>query len=142
MSKLRPIFLALCVVLLANACRPAGPRLVTRPVEVVQAYTAAINDQNVEAALAYVAEEAVYDYPLGEYRGRDQVRTLFQELVAHQWHVDVEGAEVRGDTVYWTARITMCDPQQPDRPSFEIVNQCQSVIQDGKIVLEQSSRAR
>jgi hypothetical protein len=89
-----------------------------------------------------VADDATYDSPHGEYHGKEEIQTMMEGLVARRWHVDMEGKRVEGDTVFWTARITMCDPDNPDGRPFEIVNRCQSVVQDGQIILEQSARAR
>ena len=50
------------------------------PAAVIDAYTAAINAQDVEGALAFVADNAVYMRPIGQFNGREEVRGFIEGL--------------------------------------------------------------
>ncbi len=102
------------------------------PVGVVDAYTAAINAGDVEGALAFVADNAVYMRPAGQFIGKDQVRGFIQDLVARGARIELQGdRDTVRDYVSWISRVTFANPGSG--PS-EIRNLAQSIVVDGKIV--------
>jgi hypothetical protein len=80
------------------------------PGAVVDAYTAAINTGNVDAAIAFVADNAVYNRPGGQFVGKDQVRGFIEGLVERQAQIELLGSrEVYGEYVRWSSHVT-CAP--------------------------------
>lgn len=135
--KLYALFIVL--ILMINACQAGGP---TNPAAVMDAYTAAINAHDVEAALQYVADDAVYERPTGQFQGKDEVRTFIENLIAQDVHVELLGERtVEGEKVTWMSQVTLKDPQNPDASPTVIVNNSESIVRDGKIIFHTARRA-
>jgi limonene-1,2-epoxide hydrolase len=65
-----------------EAGSPAGTRPSTGPDEVVRAFVAAIERQDLEAALALVTDDVVYDnVPIGAVTGPDGIRNALSRLL-------------------------------------------------------------
>lgn len=113
------------------------------PAAVMDAYTAAINAHDVEAALALVAEDAVYHRPVGAFQGREEVRGFIEGLFARQVQVELIGDRtVDGERVTWRSRVSLIDPENPDGPPIELLNDSESIVRDGLIVMHQAARAQ
>jgi ketosteroid isomerase-like protein len=133
---------ALMLVLVVAMLTPSSPASAQAgdPAAVVDAYTAAINAGNAEAALAFVADEAVYMRPAGQFIGKDQVRGFVEGLIARNAQIELLGErEVFGDYVRWMSRVTLTNP---DGSPAEIRNRSQSIVHEGKIVFHMASPAQ
>jgi predicted SnoaL-like aldol condensation-catalyzing enzyme len=134
--------IGLLALLVSCQSSPAGPAPLG-PAEVMDAYTAAINAHDVEKALSLVADDAVYHRPSGEFTGKEAVRGFIEELIARNVKVELIGERtVDGERVTWRSRVMLDDPQNPDGPQLEIMNNSESIIRDGKIVMHTATRAQ
>jgi ketosteroid isomerase-like protein len=107
------------------------------PAEVMDAYTAAINAGNVDAALELVADDAHYERPVGAFVGNEEVRTFVAGLVAQQAHIELIGKRATdGDRVRWYSRVNLTTPSGPST----VVNMSESIVMDGRIVHHQAQR--
>ena len=100
---MRQFCVSLCafsLLFVLAACQPVMPveptaadmgDSVMDPAEVMDAYTAAINAHDVEAALALVADDAVYERPTGQFSGHDEIRGFIEGLIARDVKVEVIG---------------------------------------------------
>lgn len=130
------------LVLFLSACQSGAAQQPMDPAAVMEAYTAAINNHDVERALAFVADDAVYHRPTGEFRGKAQIRTFIEDLVARNVRVEVVGERrVEGERVMWESRVFLNDPNNPNGPQLEIRNASESIVRDGKIVSHTAKRA-
>jgi ketosteroid isomerase-like protein len=119
------------------ACQPAGAP--TDPAAVMDAYTAAINAGNVNGALALVADDAVYDRPGGQFRGKEQVRGFIQSLVDQKAKIELIGTrQVNGTLVTWRSRVTQTNAQGQQTT---IENNSSSTVVNGKITTHKAERA-
>jgi len=128
----------------ATGTRPARaqPAEPPDPVAVIDAYTAAINAWNVEAALAFVADDAVYLRPGGRFVGRDEVGGFIEGLVRQQAEIELLGErEAFGTYVRWRSRVTLHDPERPDAPPTLVQNQSESIVAEGRILFHHAVRA-
>ena len=122
------------------ACRGAGePK---DPAAVIDAYTKAINAHNVEEALKFVDDNAVYMRPAGQFTGKAEVRTFIEGLVQQKVRIELVGQrQVSGERVTWTSRVFLTDPANPNAPPREVRNQSESVVRNGKIVSHRATPA-
>ena len=142
MNRIIIISLFVVIALLA-ACQSATSGQPTDPAAVMDAYTEAINAHDVERALSYVADDAVYERPGGAFNGKAEVRTFVEGIIARDVHVELIGErEVNGEEVTWQSRVTIDDPENPDGPQLELVNNSASIVRDGKIVMHTASRGQ
>ncbi|HAV77687.1 MAG TPA: hypothetical protein DCX53_10080, partial [Anaerolineae bacterium] len=121
--------LIVALMILLTACGSQSP---TDPAAVMDAYTAAINAHDVEAALLLVADDAVYDRPSGQFTGKEEVRTFIEGLIAQDVHVELIGERtVNGEKVTWQSQVTLKDLQNPDGPPIVLLNNSESIVRDG-----------
>lgn len=126
-----------------TACQSATSNQPTDPAAVMDAYTEAINAHDVEKALSYVADDAMYDRPNGAFNGKAEIRTFVEGLIARNVHVELIGErQVDGEVVTWHSRVMLDDPENPDGPQLEIRNNSTSVVRNGKIVHHMAERAQ
>jgi hypothetical protein len=129
------------VALLAGRV-PPGAAQPLGPAAVIDAYTAAINAHDVEAALAFVADDAVYLRPGGRFVGKDEVRGFIEGLVAQRAAIELVGErQVFRNYVSWSSRVSLYDPDRPDAPPTVLQNLSESIVVDGQIVFHRASRA-
>lgn len=112
----------------------------TRPVDpgaVVDAYTAALNDGDVERALSFVADDAVYDRPapLGILNGKAAIRGFVQDLVSRNARIQLLGLRVvEGESVRWHSRVTLRSAANPSEAQI-LLNDSSSIVRNGLIIL-------
>lgn len=140
----RIVMLSLIVIIaLLTACQSATSGQPTDPAAVMDAYTEAINAHDVEKALSYVADDAVYERPNGAFNGKAEIRNFVEDLVARNVHVELIGErQVDGEQVTWHSRVMIDDPENPDGPQMELRNDSTSIVRDGKIVRHMAVRAQ
>lgn len=81
MKKILP-FIGILLVLLAAACSGgAATQAEANPVSVVQSFYGAIKDKQLETAMSYVADDALFINPTGTYNGKDEVRSNISALI-------------------------------------------------------------
>jgi ketosteroid isomerase-like protein len=139
MKRLVMILWVAALALIVTGCGGGGRP--TDPAGVMDAYTDAINAGDVELALSYVAEDAVYDRPGGQFVGKAEVRGFVEDLIARNVEVELIGERaVDGDTVTWTSHVTIDDPENPGT-RLDLTNNSLSVVQNGLIVQHTAQRA-
>lgn len=138
-SLITPIIIVMIVLV---SCQPTTVGQPTDPATVMDAYTAAINAHDVETALSYVADDAVYSRPTGDFKGKEEIRQFIEDIIARNVQVELFGQrQVDGERVTWQSRVRLDDPQNPGGPQLEIVNNSESIVRDGKIVSHTATRA-
>jgi ketosteroid isomerase-like protein len=102
------------------------------PAAVIDAYTAALNAGNAEAALAFIADDAVYMRPAGRFVGKDEVRGFIEGLIRRGVQIEVLGErEVFGEYVRWASHVRFANP---GGGPAEVRNRAASIVQEGKII--------
>ena len=137
MNRLLVVLLIVVTTLLTACQSGGGSSQPTDPAAVMDAYTAAINAHDVEGALSYVADNAVYHRPAGDFNGKEEVRGFIEGLVARNVKVELIGERtVDGERVSWQSHVTLENPAQ------EITNNSESIVRDGKIVMHSAQAAQ
>jgi hypothetical protein len=109
--------------------RPAAAQAGPDPSVVVNGFEQARNQRDVDATLAFFADDATLtDRTQRVYRGRDEIRGYFQQLAARGRGLTLATVNVRvnGPDVSWTER-----PPTQNGGGFEIG--VDAVIREGKI---------
>ncbi len=109
------------------------------PVGVLDARQAAFNVHNLDAAMAFFADDAVVtvlvDTPRqAQYIGRAQIRR-WQEALLNEQSIRVEAVgkrNVEGDKVTWIATVSRGEWQKMGVQSLQLWGE--AVVQDGKII--------
>ena len=135
MNGLPRTMLMLVVLTLAPALVGAGG---LDPVAVLDARQAAFNSGNLDAAMAFFADDAVVTMLAGtprqaQYVGREEIRR-WQEALLKDRSVRVEAVaerKVDGDTVTWTATVSRAEWKKIGVASVELW--AEAIVRDGKI---------
>jgi len=124
-----------CPIVLLAACQSGGSSSQpTDPAAVMDAYTEAINAHDVEKALSFLADDAVYDRSAGAFNGKSEVRQFVEGIIARDVQVGVIGERtVDGEHVSWQSRVMIDDPQNPGT-RLEVILNSESIVRNGKIV--------
>ena len=69
------------------------------PKEVVAALGDSLNEGDLEGAMVFIAEEMVFDIEGEEMHGADNVRGMFEELIAGNFRIQLDVQDVDGNTV-------------------------------------------
>jgi hypothetical protein len=77
------------------------------PEDVAQALIAAEDSNNVEAAVANFADDAVVTLPTGVYDTPDKIRGWQQELADGHFRIEAMGMTADGNTVSWTGEVSL-----------------------------------
>lgn len=104
------------------------------PLSITTGVTAAINAHDVDAALAYFAENAVLyvpDQQPSTHMGKDQIRAWLQDDADHNISVEVEDVRQGGDKV--TAIATVANDPLRDLGIGHVTGKLEIVVQQGKI---------
>ena len=111
-----------------------GTRPVTEPDEVVRAFVAAIERRDIDAALALVADDVVYDnVPIGAVTGPDGIRDALSRLLGAAEQIEwVTRNQVGAGDVIMNERL---DRFQLDGRWVEIPVAGLFVLRDGRITL-------
>jgi predicted SnoaL-like aldol condensation-catalyzing enzyme len=145
--KLRSITMVLVVFVVASMMLRVQPAFVNAQgpgaenmsnEEVIQAMAEAINAGDVERALSYYAENAYFiGYWMGELEaqvGHDQIRALFENLIAGDFHIECDVISTYGDgSVLLTDTHTSGAGMPPTVQPLHLYDLY--VIKDGKIVV-------
>ena len=107
------------------------------PASVVRAFDAACNSRDLEAVMAFFADDAVVTQRPpppdgGVYRGKDHVRRWFAPQLAG-FHVDSQDHRTSGETVAWTATLS-ADVLRRSGISHPVEARAEAVVRAGKIV--------
>jgi SnoaL-like domain len=134
LSKLRgPCSILLGVMVIVTACQSNTPEP-PDPTAVIDQYIAAINAHDVEGALQFVAEDAVYRPDGDEIQGKSEIRKFIEDNVAQLVSVERVGEyKVDGEQVDWTEHGVFKNPFGQG-PNIEVVVNLEAVVREGKII--------
>ncbi len=106
------------------------------PVSVIRALDEACNTHDLETVMSLFTDDAVVRHTpppdgIGVYQGKEQIRRWFEPQLPG-FHVDDHEFQATGDTVRWSATVTMDLLKQmgQDQP---VGAQNEAVVRDGKI---------
>ena len=102
------------------------------PVAVVEAFVAAMNSGDVDAAVALFAEDGVIDLPNKTFAGLTEIRGDLQETVDNGVNITIVSVEVSGSSVTTTQEIR--NPQIEAFGIDRIIRIATFEVRDGKIV--------
>jgi ketosteroid isomerase-like protein len=138
---LRICTLAAILFTVALVAPRSGTAQPLNPAAVIDAYTAALNAHDVEGALAFVDDNAVYMRPTGQFIGREEVRGFIEGLVAQNVQIELMGERQEfGNYVMWMSQVTLADPTNPGAAPMQLRNQSESVVHGGRIVFHLATR--
>lgn len=124
------VHLACAVVLLLSACSP-------KPLELANAWQAALNQGDIEAALGYLAEDATISIiPPGSdddgvYNGRAEVRSWYESIISAKGTGTLVDCQQDGETL--TCNMTYTDEGLQSIGVDFLDGTWVAVIRDGKI---------
>ncbi len=106
------------------------------PVAVLNGFNEARNAHDLERAMSFIADDAVFDYepPLfgaGHLAGKQEIRSFLQRQIDDNIHVEVSDLAVSGNTVRYQAAGKADSYRQ--RGVDVITGQGQTTVHDGKI---------
>jgi len=119
------VFLVMLAAISLIACGGASDP--TGPQAVYEAHIEARNAYDMEAALLYVAEDAVFDTAFGTYTGTEEITVFLQDSFDTLFQTELLDVEVDGNTVTATEDIVTDHGDIPDLKS-------ETVVEDGLIV--------
>jgi hypothetical protein len=127
------ILLTVAVISLLVACQSTTPEPID-PTTVVDEYIAAINAHDVEKALQFVAEDAVYSPEGNQIKGKEEIRQFIEDNLAQLVSVERVGEyKVDGERVSWTEHGLFKNPFPGGTP-IGVVTDLEAIVQNGKIV--------
>jgi ketosteroid isomerase-like protein len=97
----------------------------TGPQEVLEAHIEAKNAYDMDAALSFVADDAVFDTAFGDYTGKAEITEFLQDEFDRLVQTELSDVEVNGDLV--TAKATL--EWGTSNPRME----SETIVQDGRI---------
>ena len=119
-----PLF-ALSAIMLAVlvSCAPAACTDKTDPASVVKAYYDAENADDLEAAMALIADDAVFTFPLaGQHTGQDEIREWEQYAMQKGGDIELSNIQVADETVTFTANFLWGGLRL--KHDYEVIVQC------------------
>jgi LPXTG-motif cell wall-anchored protein len=106
----------------------------TDPQTVFNQFHAAVNAHDVDAALAFFADDAVVQFPNqpppNVFRGTAEIRTWLQGDADQHIQVATEQLKVEGDKLTWIAKVDVDDVRAL---GITIEGPVEAVVQNGKI---------
>jgi ketosteroid isomerase-like protein len=106
----------------------------TDPKSVFDGFHAAVNAHNVDAALAFFADDAVVQFPNqpppNVHRGTAEIRTWLQGDADQHIQVATEQLVVAGDKLTWIAKVDVDDVRAL---GITLEGSVEAVVQNGKI---------
>jgi limonene-1,2-epoxide hydrolase len=102
------------------------------PVQIVKAFFDDMNAGQIDKAMRYVSPKAVFDEPIGTFRGRAAIRGLLRrEVFRDRIVVHHSNFRVHGDRVVYDYRLTQ-DPGGTVAAGTDGLD----IVKDGKIVFD------
>ena len=120
------LLLTLTLALPLAACAPAAPK----PADVVARYYAALNAQELDQAMAFIAPDAVFVNPYGRFAGTEAVRASLQLVMNDGITFDLSNFR---DT---NGRVTYDYTVKVGGEAVESGTDGLTVVQNGKITLD------
>src|SRR5438270_901323 len=106
-SLLKRIFVLTLIIIASLSLRVMPGFADTPPDNVAKALIAAEGSNDVNAAVALFAPDAVVTLPTGVLDTAAKIQAWQQELAAGNFRIEPEGRYVHGDTISWTGEISL-----------------------------------
>jgi ketosteroid isomerase-like protein len=103
-KNLSIVFVPFLLTLFASACASTQP--IAEPISVLKAFEEALNDENLDAAMGFVADDARFIVNT-IYTGKAEIRELYQEVLDLGYHSELSDLRADGDRIFWTGRVTI-----------------------------------
>jgi limonene-1,2-epoxide hydrolase len=130
--KKQLILIVIIIGLMLSGCGTAAPQ---DPTAVVQAYYAAINEGNVDKAMTYIADEAVFVIPpFAKYTGREDIKAYLTRLTGGQQKVKFELSNFSADG----GRVTYSFVIYQGSEQFASGDDGLTIVENGKITFDGS----
>ncbi len=98
------VLMSMLVTLLGSACASTQP--ITEPVAVIEAFEDALNDGDLDTAMSFVADDAIF--VVGSlYTGKTEITELYRELLGVGYQSELSDLRGDGDKVSWEGRLTI-----------------------------------
>jgi ketosteroid isomerase-like protein len=129
-TKLILLSLILILATLLSACAPAQPE----PAAIVQRYYEALNKKELDTAMTFVADDAVFVNPYGTFKGKNDVRQSLQLVINDGITFDLSNLrDTNGRVVYdYTVKV--------NGEAVETGTDGLTIVRDGKITLDSTER--
>ena len=128
------ILLMIVSISLLVACQSATLATPMDSVTVIDKYIAAINAHDVEGALEFVDNNAVYSPEGNQIKGKSEIRKFIEQNVAQLVSVERLGEyTVDGERITWTERGLFKNPF-PGGTTMKITTNLEAIVRNGKII--------
>jgi len=125
------VVLAAALVMALAACSGGGvAQEQPDPVAIVQAFYKAITDKQLDAAMDYVADDALFINPTGTYTGKEEVRTNISALVDGGFDFQLR------DLVNTNGKVNYGYTLYINGENVEEGDNGVTIVKDGKIVFD------
>lgn len=133
-SRTVPLVLLLSLSVAACIQPIAAPATANDPAAVFDAFHAALNAHDADAALAFFAEDATIqlpgNLPPSVYKGKSEIGSWLEGLAAQHIHIEITSLQVKGDTLTYNAKVDI-DALRP--LSISLDGPAELTVQQGKI---------
>jgi limonene-1,2-epoxide hydrolase len=116
------------------ALAACGPAATPAPAAVVQRYYEAVNAKQLDAAMAFIADDAVFVNPYGTFRGKDDVRASLQLVMNDGITFDLSNFRDTNGRVVYDYKVFVNGEQ------VEVGTDGLTIVRDGKITLDATER--
>jgi ketosteroid isomerase-like protein len=97
---------------------------------VVKAYYDALNEQQIDEAMGYIADDASFVNPTGTYRGKDEIQASLEGLAGAGITFELSAFKDEGGRVTYDYKVLQ-DGQLLDQGPGGL-----TIVEDGKIVFD------
>jgi hypothetical protein len=97
---------------------------------VFQQFYAALNAKQIEQALGYVADEAIFAPPLGRYVGKTEVRRLLNYLIQNDYFFEFSNVRDADGKITATYKVWSCG-RLADQGDDGV-----TIVKDGQIIFD------
>lgn len=122
--------IGMVTILFLSACSGGMTQQEPDPISVVQGFYGAIKDKQLDAAMEYVADDALFINPTGTYTGKEEVRDNISALIDANLYFDLRDfKDDEGRVSYGYTTII-------DSQSVEEGTNGYTVVKNGKVVFD------
>ena len=132
---MKRIFMAVAIVVLVFTLPATLTAQMEDPATIVMDQTEAFKRGDYDSALAYYAEDAVYqlEYMDEAYTGKEQIRAWWDELIAQNFDLEVDVLNVDGNAVTTSTKTWVDFTRELGIAPLEATEVY--IVEDGKITL-------
>lgn len=134
--NIKRILLTLMVTLtvVLAACGPAATPTPPDPAAVVQRYYEAVNTKQLDTAMTFIADNAVFVNPYGKFTGKDDIRASLQLVMNDGITFDLSNFRDTNGRVVYDYKVFV------NGEEVEVGTDGLTIVRDGKITLDSTER--